>query len=77
MKKTTAIKWAGSGAALARAISKRWPDDKISRAGVSGWGDTLPLLRMFQVKTLMQEARVEEARAKVRALEAQSGSPMP
>ena len=48
MKTNTAVRLAGSKFALAKILG-------IDRSAVSQWGDSVPVLRVFQLKVLRPE----------------------
>lgn len=50
MKKTTVIKMFGSATNVGRALG-------ITRMAVSGWGDDIPELRVYQIERLINTAK--------------------
>ena len=54
MKKSTAIKLAGSGSELARILG-------VKRQAIQGWGDTVPPLRVYQLKERKPEWFTQES----------------
>ena len=55
MKKSEAIAIFGSAANLAREL-------KISKAAVSGWGERIPELRVYQIREILAKRQIELGR---------------